>query len=103
MKQITQFFLEGESPTLMSEIFPLKQKTQYRSSHQRCSVEKAVLKNFAIFTGKHLCCSLCLIKLQAFRTAVLLKRDSNTGVSFVKFVKFLRTPIFKNICERLLL
>ena len=29
-----------------------------RSSHQRCSIEKAVLKNFAIFTRKHLCWSL---------------------------------------------
>ena len=28
----------------------------------------------------------------------LLKRDSNIG-----FKKFLKTPIFKNICERLLL
>ena len=27
-----------------------------RSSHQRCSIKKqAVLRNFAIFTGKHLC------------------------------------------------
>ena len=29
--------------------------------------KKAVLKNFAIFTGKHLCFTLFLIKLQAFR------------------------------------
>ena len=27
-------------------------------------MHKAVLKNFAIFTGKHLCWSFCLIKLQ---------------------------------------
>ena len=26
-----------------------------RSSHRKCSVKKAVLKNFAIFTGKYLC------------------------------------------------
>ena len=26
----------------------------HRSSHQRCSVRKAVLRNFAKFTGKHL-------------------------------------------------
>ena len=32
------------------------------------------------FTGKHLCWSLFLIKLQAFRTATLLKRGSNTAV-----------------------
>ena len=39
-----------------------------------------VLKNFVIFTGKHLCWSLFLIKLQALRPAALLTRDSNTGV-----------------------
>ena len=26
----------------------------FRSSHRRCSVKKGVLKNFEIFTGKHL-------------------------------------------------
>ena len=26
-----------------------------RNSHRRCSIKKAVLKHFAIFTGKHLC------------------------------------------------
>ena len=36
-----------------------------------------VLKNFAIFTGKYLCWSFLLIKLQAFRPVI---RDSNTGV-----------------------
>ena len=33
-----------------------------RSSHQRCSIKRTVLKNFAIFTG------------------TLLEKDSNTGV-----------------------
>ena len=45
-----------------------------RSSHQRCSVRKDVLKTFANFTGKHLCWSLFLITLLVFRTATLLKR-----------------------------
>ena len=36
-----------------------------RSSHQRCSIEKPVLKNFVIFTGKQLYWSLFLVKLQA--------------------------------------
>ena len=40
-----------------------------------------VLKNLAIFTGKHLCWSYFLIKLQGWRTAILLKRDSNTSAS----------------------
>ena len=38
--------------------------TESRSSHPWCSVKKGVLKNFI---GKHLCWSLFLIKLQAFR------------------------------------
>ena len=37
--------------------------------------KKAVLKNFAIFTGKHLCWGLFIKKLQTFRPATLLKRD----------------------------
>ena len=44
--------------------------------------KKAVLKNLAIFTGKHLCWSLFLIQ---------------------DIAKFLIAPILKNICERLLL
>ena len=35
--------------------------------------KKAALKNFAIFTRKHLCWSLFVIKLQARRPATLLK------------------------------
>ena len=42
--------------------------------------KKAVLKNFAIFTGKHLRWSLFSMKLQAFTATILLKRHSNTGV-----------------------
>ena len=41
--------------------------------------KNSALKNFAIFKGKYLCWSLILIKLQAFRPATLLKRDSKTG------------------------
>ena len=33
-------------------------KIKFRSSQQRCSIKKGVFKNFAIFTGKHLCWSL---------------------------------------------
>ena len=57
-----------------------------RSSHRMCSIKKLSLKNFAIFTGKHLCWSFFLIKL-AWRHATLLKRDSNTKLKF--FIKFL--------------
>ena len=42
--------------------------------------KNTVLKNFAIFTAKHLCWSSFLIKLQVFRPTALLKRDFNRGV-----------------------
>ena len=35
------------------------------SSHRKYSVGEGVLRNFTKFTGKHLCQSLFLIKLQA--------------------------------------
>ena len=52
----------------------LKKCLNSRSSHQSCSVEKAVLKNLAIFTGKHLCWSLLWIDfgLQDLQTGVFL-------------------------------
>ena len=57
----------------------LKKCRMSRSSHQICSIEKAVLKNFAIFIGKHLRWSLLLLDLRASRLATFLKRDSSTG------------------------
>ena len=42
--------------------------------------KKAVPENLSIFTGKYLCLSLFLMKLQTFRSATLLTRDSNTCV-----------------------
>ena len=39
-----------------------------------------LLKNFAIFTGKQLCCSLFLIKLQVYKPVTLIKKYPKTGV-----------------------
>ena len=36
---------------------------EVRSSHQRCSVKKGALRNFAKFPGKYLCRSLFLNKV----------------------------------------
>ena len=58
----------------------LKKCLNSKSTHQMCSIEKTVLKNFAIFTGKRLCWSLLLIDLRASRPATFLKRDPNTDV-----------------------
>ena len=62
----------------------------FRSSHQRCSVRKGVLRKFTKFTGKHMCQSLYFNKV--------------AGLCFpVNFVKFLRTPFLQNTSGRLLL
>ena len=54
--------------------------------------KKMFLKNFQISQGKN-----------RFRPATLLIRDSKHRYFPVKFTISLRTPILKNICERLLL
>ena len=60
-----------------SKIFVKKKKAPPQKQlfadvlQKRCS-----FKNFAKFTGKHLCWNLLLIRLYV----TLLKRDSNTGV-----------------------
>ena len=59
----------------------------FKSSHRRCTIKKDV-KNFASFTGKHLCWSLFLTKLLVSRPTTLLKRDSNTGAFLQKFRHF---------------
>ena len=49
-----------------------------KSCHQRCSVKNDVLTNFAIFTGKHQCWSLFLIKFLCLSEAdqSLLKKEA---------------------------
>ena len=53
-----------------------------RSSRSQMFLKIGVLKNFVIFTGKHLCWILFLIKLQAFRLVTLLKRDPTQVLSY---------------------
>ena len=72
----------------IAKLFVLK----YRNSHQRFSIKKSVLKNFAKFTGKYLCQCLFLNKI-----ADLLKK--RLWHRCFPVAKFLRTPILKNFCE----
>ena len=115
--------------------------TSLRSSYQRCSIKKGVLRNFTKFTGKHLCqslktlaqvysCEFCEISNNTFLTEhvwvtasthciskTFTEQFLSTWISFrsihrmcsikkvllKSFATFFRTPILKNICERLLL
>ena len=59
-------------------------------------LQNDVLKTFAIFTRKHLCQGLFLIKLQAFKPVNLLKRDSNTSVFLQLLRNFLEHLFLQN-------
>ena len=75
----------------------MNQKTlslNFKSSRSQMFFKIGVLKNFAIFAGKHLCWSYFLIKLQAWRFAILLKRDSNTGV-FLGILQNFKEHLFR--------
>ena len=62
-----------------------------------------VLRNFPIFTGKHLCWGLFLINLQALGPTTLFKRDFITGVSREYCEIFTNTNNFLYRTLRLLL
>ena len=64
-----------------------------RSSRPEVFCKNGVLKNFATFTGKHLCQSLFLIKLQPNTCNFIKKRLWHRCLP-VNFEKFLGTPFF---------
>ena len=71
-----------------------------RSSHQRCSGRKDALRNFAKFTGKHLCQGLFMSGPKACN---FIKKRLWHKCFPLNFAKFLRIPFLQNTSERLLL
>ena len=62
---------------------------KFRGSHQRFSIKISVLKNCSIFTGKHLCWTIFLIKLQA-RRSQLFWEETPTQVFSCEYCKILK-------------
>ena len=75
--------------------------TIFRSSHWRCSIKKAVLKHFVIFTGKHLCWGLFFNKVAGHQSCNFIKKRLQHRYFLVNIRKFIRRPILKNISKRL--
>ena len=75
-------------------VFPDKS----RSSHQRCSVKKGVLRNFAKFIRFQ---SLSFNNVAGLRPSTLLKERLWHRCFLVNFVKFLRTPLGHCFCKSL--
>ena len=71
--------------------FSLLNKNLYRSSRSQMFFEIGVLKNVAIFTGKHLCWSLFLMKLQAFKAYNFIKKRLQHTCFPVNIGKYLRS------------
>ena len=66
--------------------------------------KKGALKNFAIFKGKHLRRSPFFIKFhEDLEACNFIKKKLRHRCFPVNIAKFFRTPILKNICERLVL
>ena len=66
----------------------------FRSSRPEVFCEKGVLKNFAEFTGKHLCQSLYFNNVGGLRPATFLKKRLWHRCFSVNFAKLLKTPFF---------
>ena len=74
-----------------------------RSSHSDVFCKKGVLRNFAKFTGKHLCQCLFFNKAAGLSSANLLKKRLWHRCFPVNFAKFLRAPFVKEHLRWLLL
>ena len=72
-----------------------------RSSHPRCSIKKAILKHFVIFTRKQLCRRLFFNKVAGHQTRNFIKKRLQHRYFLVNIGKFIRRPILKNISKRL--
>ena len=66
-----------------------------RSSRPELFYKKGVLRNFARFTGKHLCWSLFFNKVAGLKPPTLLKKRLWHRCFPVNFAKFLRTPLYR--------
>ena len=68
-----------------------------RSSHRMCSVKKSVPRNFAKFTGKHLCQSLLFNKVAGSEFGKISWNNSSTEQLRTTALRFLDVNVLKKI------
>ena len=64
----------------------------YRSSHQRCFIKTIVPRNFANFTGKHLCQSLLFHKVTRLRQVFVGLSSFSHNISTMQFELSMMMP-----------
>ena len=77
-----------DPPLIINDFQP---STIFRSIHQRCPVKKGVLRNFAIFTGKHLRQSLFFNKVKACN---FIKKETVAQVFSCEFCEISKSTYF---------
>ena len=65
-----------------------------RSSHQRCSMKKGVLRNFTKFTGEHLSQGLFFNKNADLSPATLLKKEALAQLFSCEFCAISKSTFF---------
>ena len=73
-----------------------KDLARLRSSPQRCSIIKGVLRNFVKFAGKHLCQSLFFNKVAGLRPMAcnFIKKETLAQAFFCEFCKTFKNTFF---------
>ena len=82
-------------------LLPGEFKKFYRSSRPHVFCTKGVLRNFAKFTGKHLCQRLFFNKVAVLRLQLFIKKETLTQVFSSEFCQI--SPFSQNTSKRLLL
>ena len=71
----------------------------WRSSHQRCSIKKLVLKNFRKFTGKHLCWSIFLINEEGLKACNFIKKRLQHRYFLLNFCDIFKNNYFEEYLQ----
>ena len=71
----------------------------FQKQPPKCSIKKAVLENFTIFTGKCMCSSLSNT-LAGLQACDFIKKRPQYRCFPANIAKFLRTSVLKNTCKR---
>ena len=72
--QRTIFYNLNSKSITNAKKFWMNVKLLFKSSHKRYAIKKDVLRNFAKFTGKHLCQSLFFNEVAGLRPETLSKK-----------------------------
>ena len=76
------------------------QISMVRSSHQTCTMKKVVRRNFAKFTGKHLCQSLffkrpaTLLKKRLWHACIFIEKETLAQVFSCEFCEISKNTFF---------